>query len=262
MNAARMGVLILAVVAAGLAALLARGLVSHKSEKAEPVAAAPAVEVLVAASNIERGERVTAGSLRWQAWPDGPVAPELVTKAAKPNAIDQFAGSVARATLSNGEPIIETKLVSLDKGGFMSALIAPGMRAVAVPVAAETSAGGFILPNDHVDVILTHKVREGGVEGKDIARAETILRNVRVLAVDQRFKEEGDQATVGRTATLELSGQQVEVLAAAQVDGSVSLSLRSIAEADKAVPDDTTAKTESAMIRVVRYGAEKTVRVR
>ncbi len=262
MNAARMGVLILAIVAAGLAALLARGLVSSKPDNAAPVAAAPAVEVLVAAADIERGKRVTAGDLRWQAWPEGPVAAELITKAAKPNAIDLFSGNVARTALASGEPIMETKLVSLEKGGFMSALITPGMRAVAVPIAAETSAGGFILPNDHVDVIMTHKVREGGVEGKDVAHAETILRNVRVLAIDQRFKEEGEQVVVGRTATLELSSAQVEVMSAAQVDGSISLSLRSIAEADKVVAEDETAKTESTMIRVVRYGAEKTVRVR
>jgi len=261
-NAARMGVLVLAVVAAGLAALLARGLVSSKPDNAAPVAAAPAVEVLVAAGDIERGKRVTAGDLRWQAWPEGPVASELITKAAKPNAIDLFSGNVARSALASGEPIMETKLVSLEKGGFMSALITPGMRAVGVPIAAETSAGGFILPNDHVDVIMTHKVHEGGTEGKDVAHAETILRNVRVLAIDQRFKEEGEQVVVGRTATLELSSAQVEVMSAAQVDGSISLSLRSIAEADKVIAEDETAKTESTMIRVVRYGAEKTVRVR
>lgn len=263
MNAARMGVLVLAIVAAGLAALLARGLVSSKPERVEPVAAAPAVEVLVAATNIDRGRRVTASDLRWQAWPDGQVAPELITKAAKPNAIELFTGNIARTSLANGEPIIETKLVSLEKGGFMSALISPGMRAVALPIAPETGAGGFILPNDHVDVILTRKGREGsGVDGKDIARGETILHNVRVLAIDQRFKEEGEQVAIGRTATLELSSSQVEVMAAAQVEGSISLSLRSIAEADKVVAEDDTAKAEGAVIRVVRYGAVKTMRVR
>ncbi len=261
MNGARIGVLVLAVVAAGLAALLARGLVSSKPEPVQPVAVVPTTQVLVASTNVDRGVRLAAGDLRWQAWAAGPVSPELITKDAKPNAIDLYAGYVTRAPIMNGEPVIVSKLVDLKTGGYMSALITPGMRAVAITVSPETSAGGFILPNDHVDVILTHKVRESGM-GEEAVRGETFLRNVRVLAIDQRFKEEGDQVAIGKTATLELSSSQAELLATAQAEGTISLSLRSLEKADEAVADTDGTKTDGAVIRIVRYGAEKTVRVR
>jgi len=263
-NGARIGVLILAIVAAGLAALLARGLVSSKPEPAQPVAVQPTKEVLVASTSIDRGVKLNSSNLRWQTWPASTqLGPELITKDARPDAIDVMSGFITRSAFANGEPIVEARLVDLKNGGFMSALISPGMRAVAIPVSPETSAGGFILPNDHVDLILTRRVEESGNQGKETIRGDTILRNVRVLAVDQRFKEEGDQVAIAKTATLELSSAQAELVAAAQVQGTISLALRSI-EADKEAADtgDDTAKTEGAVVRIVRYGTEKTVRVR
>ncbi|HUD52980.1 Flp pilus assembly protein CpaB [Parvibaculum sp.] len=264
MNGARIGVLILAIVAAGLAALLARGLVSSKPEPVEVAVAVPTKEVLVASTNIDRGVKITPGVLRWQSWPaSAPLAPELITKDARPDAIGMLTGNITRSSITNGEPIVEAKLVDLKNGGFMSALIAPGKRAVAISIAPETSAGGFILPNDRVDVILTRKVGEtessGGAEG---IAGETILSNVRVLAVDQRFKEDGDQVAIGKTATLELTPTQAENIAVAQAQGNISLALRSLANAEQTDVDPDTAKTEGATVRVVRYGVEKIVRVR
>lgn len=262
MNAARMGVLVLAVVAAGLAALLARGLVSSNEAPVQQVEQAPTTEVLVAATDLERGARLTGGDFRWQAWPQGSLGANAITRAQRPDAAEKLTGHLARVAIANGEPITETKLVDLKNGGFMSALIEPGMRAVAVSIAPETGAGGFILPNDRVDVILTYKQRDEET-GVDTTHSDTILRNVHVLAIDQRFKEEGgEEVAIGKTATLELAPLQAEVLTLSQAEGTITLALRSLAGEARKSADDDVAKSEGSVVRVVRYGVEKTVRVR
>jgi pilus assembly protein CpaB len=137
------------------------------------------------------------------------------------------------------------------------------MRAVAIPIAPETGAGGFILPNDHVDVILTRRVQQEGAHGaQEAVRSDTILRDIRVLAIDQRFKDDSsDEVALGKTATLELTGSQAEMLTASQVEGTIVLSLRGLAEPDQQSAD-VGDKDTATIMRVIRYGAEKTVRVR
>lgn len=263
MNAARMGVLVLAVVAAGLAALLARGLVSSNKEAPTPqVAQLPTTEVLVASTDLGRGSRLKSGDFRWQAWPQNSLASNVITRAQRPDAVEKLTGQLARVPIANGEPVTETKLVDLKNGGFMSALINPGMRAIAIGIGPESSAGGFILPNDRVDVILTYKVRDE-LNGEETTRSETILRNVHVLAIDQRFKEEdGEQVAIGKTATLELGSRQAEILALSQEQGRITLALRGLAGDEQQSADSGHAKSEGSIVRVVRYGAERTVRVR
>ncbi len=215
MNAARIGVLVLAIIAAGLAAFLARGLVSAGKEEAvaEKVVEEPTTEVLVAVSNLQLGQRLTSGDLRWQRWPEASMNAAYITRAAKPTAIEEYTDSVARMSVLSGEPVTAEKLVNLSNAGFMSALIEPGMRAIAVEITPQTSAAcGSILPNDRVDIV-------------DVNKGQTVLRNVRVLAIDQRFNEEGDQVTVGRTATLELTPAQVELISVAETESRLALSL-------------------------------------
>jgi pilus assembly protein CpaB len=261
-----MGVLVLAVVAAGLAALLARGLVSSGDAPAQAkVVEAPTSEVLVASTGIDRGARISGGDLRWQNWPASALGPTFITRQQKPDAIAALTGSLARDSMANGEPVTQAKLIDVKTGGFMSALIDPGMRAVAVIVSPETGAGGFILPNDRVDVIQTRHVQQDGPHGtQDVVQGEVILHDIRVLAIDQRFKDAGgEQVAIGKTATVELTPQQAEAIAVAQAEGPLVLSLRGLAEksdTDNNIekPQESTATT----IRVVRYGTEKTVRVR
>ena len=251
MNAARIGVLVLALVAAGLAAFLARGLVSSDKEPViEKVAEAPTTEVLVAVSNLQVGQRVASGDLRWQTWPDESMNAAYITRAQKPAAVEEYSGSVARSAVLSGEPVTAEKLVSLSGAGFMSALIEPGMRATAITISAKTSAGGFILPNDRVDVI-------------DIGKGRTILRNIRVLAIDQRFNEKaGEQVAIGNTATLELTPAQAELIAVAEGDGGrLALALRGMGEQELTGNEDLSA-TGSPVVRIVRYGTAQTVRVR
>lgn len=266
MNAARMGVLVLAVVAAGLAALLARGLVSSGDAPGEEkVVEAPTVEVLVASTTIERGDRLNQSSMRWQNWPEASMSDGFITRAARPEAMSEMAGTLARVVLVHGEPITATKVVSVKSGGFLAALIAPGKRAVAITVSPETGAGGFILPNDRVDIIQTRRIQQDGPTGsREVIEGDIVLQDIRVLAIDQRFQEEsGDQVAIGKTATLELSAAQAERITVAQAEGSLTLSLRGLAEAKgpqevAEVPEES----DSSSIAVVRYGTQQIVRVR
>lgn len=275
MNAMRIGILALALVAAGLAAFLARSLVtSDQPQTAAPqVVEQPMAEVLVAAGDIALGQRVGKSDLSWQRWPEDAIAGAYVTRASQPNALDVFSGTIARGPLLAGEPVTPGKLVNFDNAGFMSALLSPGMRAVSTKISPETGAGGFILPNDRVDVIVTMRFRGGeGMEGGgsgDTFRSETILRNVRVLAIDQTFKElEGEQVVVGKTATLEMLPGQAEDFARAEAQGTIALTLRPLADMARsdqvptggaAAEASTSSTRQGASVRVMRYGSSTTV---
>lgn len=265
MNAARMGVLVLAVVAAGLAALLARGLVSSGDTTSAPkVVEAPTAQVLVASTTISRGERLTSSSMRWQSWPESALSPDFVTRAAKPDGVAGMTGSLARSTIANGEPITNAKVVNSKNGGFMAALISPGKRAIAVTVSPETGAGGFILPNDRIDIIHTRHVQQDGPNGpRDVVQGEVLLRDIRVLAIDQRFQgDAGSEVAIGKTATLELTASQAERVTVAQAEGPLILTLRGLAEASEAEGEEAPKDTGSSSVSVIRYGTQSTIRVR
>jgi pilus assembly protein CpaB len=258
MKAARVVVLSVALAAGGVAALLA-----GRSEKQTTVkqAAAPAVatvDVLVAKSDISTGERVTPQDIQWQAWPASASTGNFIRKSNRPDAIEKLSGMIVRVPFVTGEPIRESKLINAKGSGFMAAILPSGMRAVSTQISPETGAGGFILPNDHVDVILTRRDRaaEKGASG-DVQTSETILTNVRVLAIDQTIKEkDGQKDVIGKTATLELTPKQVETLTLAQHLGSLSLALRSITDARRDDPkvDDALATGRGHGVNVVRFG--------
>jgi pilus assembly protein CpaB len=232
MKPARLIVLLVAIAAGGIAALLA-GRSDQPPPPPEPVAQMETTEVLVANAEIGVGSAVAAQDLRWQTWPTAAASASFIRKNDRPDAINQLAGSIARAPVSDGEPIREAKLIRADGSGFMAAILPTGMRALSTDISPETGAGGFILPNDHVDVILTRRDRDaeasnGGVEAHV---SETILNNVRVLAIDQTIEEKGGQrVVVGKTATLELSPRQAERLTLAHQLGTLSLALRSLVD--------------------------------
>lgn len=192
-------------------------------------------EVLVVAENVPIGGRLT-DMLRWQAWPEDAVTPGLLTKNAEPEALDKYKDSVARTYIFAGEPVRTEKLVGGDKS-FMSSILPSGKRAIATQIAADTSAGGFILPNDYVDVIMTRR-KQGAGGSSDGFITETILTNIRVLAIDQTIQEgeDGRKDIVGQTATLELTPQQSELITVAQqMADRLSLTLRPIADAQEPV---------------------------
>ncbi len=255
MNTARIVVLTVALAAGGVAAYLASGSDS-KPPPVAPVAQLETVDVLVAKSDIGLGQVLKAEDLQWQTWPAATASKGFVRRNEQPEAANQFAGSIARAPFISGEPIREQKLVKADGSGFMAAILPTGMRAVSTEIAPETAAGGFILPNDRVDVLLTRHLKSPDPSGTqpDIIRTDVVLSNVRVLAIDQVPKEkDGQNAVIGKTVTLELKPEQTIALAAARQAGTLSLALRSIADAN-AVEVAKEAQASNESVQIVRRG--------
>jgi pilus assembly protein CpaB len=256
MNTARIVVLTIAIGAGGVAAYLASGS-DNKKAAAEPAVQLQTAEVLVAKSDIGLGQTVTPDTLQWQTWPAATASNNFIRRSERPDAATQIAGSLARAPFIAGEPIRELKLVRANGSGFMAAILPTGMRAVSTELSPENGAGGFILPNDRVDLILSK--REKNVtqpSAPDIVVSEIILSNIRVLAIDQAPKEkDGQNAVVGKTVTLELTPAQSETLVRARQTGSLSLALRSIADLNVVEnrSDDEVQKRGNS-INVVRYG--------
>ncbi|CCD86821.1 putative pilus assembly protein, cpaB [Bradyrhizobium sp. ORS 285] len=262
MNTARIVVLTIAVGAGGIAAYLASG----SDDRPAPVAAvAPAVEtvdVLIAKSDIPLGQSIKPEHLQWQSWPAATTSSSFIQRKDRAKGDTEVTGMIARAPFIAGEPIREQKLVKADGSGFMAAILPSGMRAVSTEISPETGAGGFILPNDRVDVILSKRERmPDQPNAGDIVSSEIILSNIRVLAIDQAPKEKDGQTTVvGKTVTLELKPEQAESLARARQTGTLSLALRSIADVNMAekLPDENSRRRGDS-VAVVRFGIPSTM---
>jgi pilus assembly protein CpaB len=254
MNTARIVVLAIAIGAGGIAAYLASGS-DNKPAPAQPTAQLPTVDVLVAKGEINLGQTVKADDMQWQTWPTASASNNFIKRNDRPDAPNQLAGSLARGAFMAGEPIREQKLVK-SNSGFMAAILPSGMRAVSTEISAETAAGGFILPNDRVDVLLTQHLKNSDPHGsqQDIVHTQVVLRNVRVLAIDQAPKEkDGQNTVVGKTVTLELKPDEATTLAASRQAGTLSLALRSIADANAVETVDASVKLTQS-VNVVRYG--------
>ena len=254
MYTARIVVLTIALGAGGVAAYLASGS-DNKPAPTAPVAQLQTTDVLVAKSDIGLGQKVAIEDMQWQTWPAGTASNSFIRRNDRPDATTQIAGSIAREPFIAGEPIREQKLVKANGSGFMAAILPSGMRAISTEISPETGAGGFILPNDRVDVILSkHEKNLERSGAPDVINSEIILANVRVLAIDQAPKEkDGQNTVVGKTVTLELKPEQAETLARARQTGTLALALRSIADLNAVETiGDTTRRGDS--INVVRYG--------
>jgi pilus assembly protein CpaB len=271
MNIARLAVLGVAVITAGVAAFLVRNMVSQDG----PAVAATdnaiiSTRVLVAGRNLGLGETIGAEDLQWQAWPEEGLSSVYVNEKVSPNGRTKWAGAFVRSPLVAGEPVTQAKLVIAGSEGVMSAILNPGMRAVGIEISAETGAGGFILPNDRVDVILTYKYKKMvGERRSEVFDSQTIMENIRVLAIDQTFRDEdGQQVVVGRTATMEMPNAFAEQLALADAMGDLSLSLRSLANAEgEADSQDSRLTADFSQggrksgdheVTMVRYGRKST----
>lgn len=269
MRPARIILLLVAVIAGGLAFYLVTGSPAPQPDQTtEVVQMAPAVattEILVASTAVGLGERLNPDNVQWQEWPESALRPEYVTISAMPDAREQLDGAVVRFEFFPGEPIREAKLVRADQG-YLSAVLAPGKRGVSVAVTPVSSAGGFVVPNDHVDVLLTTNTPNG-------QRSELILPDVRVLAIGARLGEmgasggniEGDGSSptpvvfdAGTIATLELDPGQAETLINAATRGELSLTLRSVADFNRVDAGGSMQPTNQE-VRLIRYGREQSV---
>jgi pilus assembly protein CpaB len=223
------GALVIAVVTAVMAKNMFAGAGAQQAAAAPTVPVGP--KVLVAKKALPVGTIIDADSFSFQPWPK-----ELMQGAYyvenQPDS-KNLAGTVVRYAIAAGQPVTRGSLVGPQDRGFLAAALGPGMRAVTVPVSASTSVAGFVFPGDHVDLVLTQTVTGGG-DGPPLKVSETIIRNVRVLATDQRFTEKDDD---GKTAiktfsnvTIEVTPRIAEKVAVAQSLGQLSLSLRSLSD--------------------------------
>ena len=258
MKAARLVVLGIAVAAGGLAAFLAGNFES--APPPPPAPAAPQIattDILVAKNDVGIGQALTAQDIEWQMWPEAAANAAFIRKNEHPDALQQYVGAIVRVPMAAGEPLRDNKVIRGKNSGYMAAILPAGMRAYSTEISPETGAGGFILPNDRVDVVLSARDREAEkATGVETHTSITILTNVRVLAIDQLVQEkDGQRVVVGKTATLELAPRQVEILAAARQTGVLSLTLRSIVDATgdkKDAGDDD--RDRGSRLNTIRFG--------
>jgi pilus assembly protein CpaB len=248
MKPARLAVLGIAILSGGAAALM----MGRRAPPPPPPPVAQTVamsDVLVAAGDLPLGQTLRAGDMRWQPWPAAAVPPGFIKRTDNPGAAEEIAGSMTRNPLLAGEPIRREKLIKANGSGFMAAILPTGMRAVAISIDTRgaTSAGGFILPNDRVDVLRT--------AAGDSPATETILSNIRVLAIGQTIQERnGEKVVTGETATLELTPAQAEGVILAQKTGQLSLVLRSLADAQQV---EQIREERDGGLTIVRYGVPR-----
>jgi pilus assembly protein CpaB len=269
MKPSRIVLLLVALLAGGLAAFLA----TRNNAPPEVIVSAPQViqeaktQILVAVAPIGVGERLSTKTVAWQDWPEGAVRPEYVSIVSTPDALTTLTGAVARFEMFPGDPILERKLVRTEQG-YLSAVLDKGKRGISIAVNAASASGGYIVPNDRVDVVLTHSGPTGQI-------SETILENVKVLAIGARLGEAGatgaanpdnpDDPRAGMfsdsaIATLELDPLQGETIINAARIGPLSLALRSITDFSggaREVKDQR--RTRNQAIRVIRYGVEQNI---
>lgn len=292
MSAFRLFILVIAAIAAIILAFVVRGAMAPKTAEpttvAEGGAAAPApvAKVLVARRDLPVGARLAAADMGWQEWPASALNPAYITDGAPPaapvkgaseaarkaaeaaantlfggSAIQSLTGSVVREPILSGEPILTRKIVRAGEGNYMAIMLTPGMRAMSLPVSVDTAAGGFIMPGDRVDVLLS---RDGG--GDRGVVTQTVLRNLRVLAIDQADAPAKDAKTmIGAVATLEVPAGDSETMAMAQAQakagGALVLALRSYADAGAAGSRGAAASGSGRTIRVFRAGKASEVTV-
>jgi pilus assembly protein CpaB len=231
--------IVVALVLSGITAYMVRSWLDAERARATVRTAAPppvaATQVLVAKQDLPVGTFLRPDHLRWQPWPEASIAPVYAVQGKKK--MEDFVGSVVRLPIASGEPITDSRVVSPGNSGFLAAVLRAGYRAVSVPVTVTSGIAGFVFPGDHVDLILTHTVPaeiEGGVERR---AGVTVLRNIRVLALDQKVDMKPGEAAVARTATLEVTPKQSEMIAVVVEIGKLSMSLRSLAK-EEPQPDE------------------------
>lgn len=229
MNVRQRVFLMIALVAAFGVALLVFGIMSNRTKTVAPPPPPAVSQVLVAARDISPGVALTADMVKWQSWPRDTVPEGFITGNGNTATVAGIVvGSVTRAPILKGEPLTVDKVIKSDASGFMAATLTPGMRAVALPISVATAAGGFVLPENHVDVLLTR------IRGATPV-AEILLSDIRVLAIDQIASENREKADDDKTSsafrsiqtvTLELTPEQTKELAQAKALGTLSLALR------------------------------------
>lgn len=245
---------------------------TQQAEKPQIVQQAPPTipndDVLVAASALDYGMSLDDTLVKWQPWPKNSPIQGVIRKSAEPNAIQDLKGWVVRGQFMTDEPIRKDRLVNGPTAGLMSTLVSSGKRAIAINIdsSGATSAGGFVLPNDHVDILRTYRDEEAAKAGQtDAFVTETLLRNIKVLAIGPNVRtENGKSVIVGSNATLELTPHEAETVTLAQRTGQLSLALRAMTDAAAPEPaaEQVADKGDGKTLTVVRFGVPSTARAK
>ncbi|MCG8490948.1 MAG: Flp pilus assembly protein CpaB [Sneathiellales bacterium] len=208
----------------------------------------PTVEILVAASNLPAGTLLREEHVTWQAWPESDDLEERYFVKEK-REVKDLIGTVVRQGIATGEPLSDGRIVKPGQSGFLAAVLRPGTRAVSIEINATSGVAGFVFPGDRVDLILTMQItnQQDGGEGSRTRASETILTDVRIVAMDQSTNDQSQEASVSRVATLEVTPKEAEIVSLSQELGRLSLSLRSIAR----LPDE---KDKDVKIGDIRAG--------
>ncbi|HEY0837097.1 MAG TPA: Flp pilus assembly protein CpaB [Azospirillum sp.] len=237
MSVRKIVLVLLALAIAGGTVQVTRSLIRQSRTIVEQ-AAAPAppkqTRVLVAAADLPAGTLVQPTHLRWRPWPDDDGLAKLYAVEGQ-RTVEEFQGAVVRQGIRAGEPVVDGRVVKPGERGFLAAVLTPGARAVSIAVNGVSGVAGFVFPGDRVDVILTHALGRHEEFDKDRRASETVLRDVRVLALDQRINDQKGEVKTAQTATLEVAPRQAEAVAVAAQMGSLSLSLRSLAKPGEGV---------------------------
>ena len=239
----------IALVIAGVTALLARNLVSTPQVAAEGQVVVKVVDarmkILVAAIDMPVGHFIKAEDMVWQSWPDEKVHERYIQEDSDIT-MKTLAGSVAVNLISAGEPILDNRLVKPGNRGFMAAVLPAGKRAISIRITPTSGNAGFVFPGDRVDILLTHEI-EIQSEGREKARlSETILRNVRVLAINQSTGNASHVPSIGKTATLEVSPKEAEKISLIKSMGELTLVLRSLGQAEDDKSQQLTANLQTS----------------
>jgi len=225
---------------------------AHAEVKTDREPRANRVKVLVATKDLGAGRILKSDDLQWQAWPEGGLSDSYMLKSEK--AEPDLQGTVLRRSLPQGTPVTDQVVVRPGDRGFLAAMLGEGMRAVSVPVDAASGLAGLVYPGDRVDVILTHEIDKDQTDAKIERRAsETVLNDIRVLALDQRTADDEGKRTVAKTATLEVTPRQAERISLAKRMGTLKLSLRPVTGEDgtsEPAPSATAANQISRLVRV------------
>jgi pilus assembly protein CpaB len=248
---------------AGAAAVMTNNWLQQQEQTTQAAVAPAPVEVpeetkiLVADGALRAGSILKPEHLRWQAWPEDGLLDAYVVDGTSAGGDaaggrEDLIGAVVRAGMVDGEPITDRRVVRPGDRGFLAAMLASGHRALSVPVNAASGISGLIFPGDRVDVILSHTIQEDGAGANQRKASETVLSDIRVLALDQRTDDVDGERVVAKTATLEVDPKEAEKLSLAQKLGDLSLSLRPLArDGDPKEPTRPTFTTDREISRVM-----------
>ncbi len=253
-----------------LLVVLMSSMMGGKEKAPAPVVEIKKTEILVATRDIKLGTDLKEADLKWQVWPEDALFKGAIKRKEKQTALEAVSGKIL-FSLSAGQPLHPGMLAGDGKGNFLAVTLKKGMRAVAIGVKARSMVGGFVGPGDYVDVILTHKVKGTGNDSEIAAlinsyASETVLENVRVMAIDQTAQRKEDKAKVGRTVTLEVTPEDAQKLALVREMGDLTLTLRGIGDdlkTDKTIltTDTKTSKVLKDLARMKNGGSSNTVRI-